>query len=617
MSRYISLILAFVILLFMPADASSQKKRGTSKAKTEQTSGKKSTAKKGASSGKSSEKKSSWNADKGRTEKQVKADKSQINKSIQKTQQQITLNAEETSKKLNQLNLVEGEIEACNARILHISFRIDSISAEIKVIGDSIVAMNENLQKITDAYVKSLKRAQGKRAQKSNLAFVFSSDSFQQAYRRSRYVKQLGKWRARRAKEIVAARQVLEEKKMRLQVLVDEATTSKVELSKEKATLETKHAETGKLVNELRSQGASLQTVMSQQKAKAAALDRELDAVIAREAAKVEAARKAEEAAKAEKARKEAAAKEAKRKAEEEAKRQAAEEAARKAAEAEAARKAEEVRRSEAAQKAAEEAARFKEAEAEKARKEAEKAKKEAKKEDERKAAAAKAAEAEAKKKAAEEAKKAAAEAEAETKRKQKEQKEIEERQKKERKQKPVKRDRKQESESASSSGGQSSGTLKTPDSAADSGTAAKSVETATTFADLKGKLPFPITGNYTIVKKFGRQKHPSLPHVETDNAGIDMETSKGAAVRSVGAGEVSAVFKPDGYNTVVVIRHGSYLTVYANLGTVSVSTGQTVKAGQNIGTVYSDPNDNGRSVLHFEVRNGRTKENPEAWLRR
>ena len=58
-------------------------------------------------------------------------------------------------------------------------------------------------------------------------------------------------------------------------------------------------------------------------------------------------------------------------------------------------------------------------------------------------------------------------------------------------------------------------------------------------------------------------------------------------------------------------------MTVYANLGSLSVSTGQKVKAGQSIGTVYTDPNDNNRSVLHFEIRNQRQKEDPELWLRR
>ena len=106
-----------------------------------------------------------------------------------------------------------------------------------------------------------------------------------------------------------------------------------------------------------------------------------------------------------------------------------------------------------------------------------------------------------------------------------------------------------------------------------------------------------------------------------TDNAGIDMETSSGAAVKSVFDGEVSAIFCPDGYNNVVLVRHGHYLTVYANLGTLAVRTGDKVKTGQKLGTVYVDAADNNRSILHFEIRNAAnaksvTKENPEVWLR-
>ena len=111
--------------------------------------------------------------------------------------------------------------------------------------------------------------------------------------------------------------------------------------------------------------------------------------------------------------------------------------------------------------------------------------------------------------------------------------------------------------------------------------------------------------------------KHPSLPHVETDNAGIDIQTAPGATVRAVCDGEVSAVFKPEGYNSVVVVRHGRYLTVYANMSNVNVSVHQKVKSGQALGTVHADAADNNRSVLHFEIRNNRVKENPESWLRR
>ena len=543
MSRLLTILLAS-LLLMMPADAASQQKRKTSsRPKTESPakagSGKKNAAKKPAANSSGKKKASAAKkpakgkaASSNRSEKEVRRDKSRAETEIKETRRQLQLNAEETSRKLSQLNLVEGEIEQCNTRIGEISTRLDSINSQISQLNDSIEALDNHLRQITATYVKAVKRSQGRRQQMSALAFIFSSDSFAQAYRRLRYLRRFAKWREKRASEITAAREVLDGKRRRMASLADAAAKSKNELSREHTSLVKKQTETANLVGELRHQGSVLKEIMAQQRAKASALDRELDNVIAREAAKREEARRAAEAEKA-----------------------------RKAAEAEAARKA-----------AAEEAAR-------------------------------KAAQEEAEAKRAEEARKAA---------------EVKKRKEEKRaKTKPVKHSGKAGDSQPATDGGQAAPTLHTPDHSSESGTASKSVESGADFASLKGSLPFPITGRYTIVKRFGRQQHPSLPHVVTDNAGIDIETAKGAAVRSVCDGEVSAVFRPEGYNTVVVIRHGSHMTVYANLASVSVSSGQKVKAGQNIGTVFSDPNDNGRSILHFEVRDGRQKENPELWLRK
>lgn len=134
-------------------------------------------------------------------------------------------------------------------------------------------------------------------------------------------------------------------------------------------------------------------------------------------------------------------------------------------------------------------------------------------------------------------------------------------------------------------------------------------------FAELRGCLSAPVRGNYTVVKRFGRQKHPDLRYVETDNPGIDMETSPNAVAIAVADGYISDIFRLPGYNNVVMVRHGNYLTVYANLVTISVRKGDKVTAGSAIGTVYSDPEDEGRSILHFEIRKEKVKENPEIWI--
>ncbi|MDE5607402.1 MAG: M23 family metallopeptidase, partial [Muribaculaceae bacterium] len=136
-------------------------------------------------------------------------------------------------------------------------------------------------------------------------------------------------------------------------------------------------------------------------------------------------------------------------------------------------------------------------------------------------------------------------------------------------------------------------------------------------FEAAKGKLSAPYKGSGKIVKKFGRQKHPRLSNVTTENAGIDIETSRGADVLAVFDGEISKIFKLGGYNNVIVIRHGDYMTVYANLVDLKVAKGDKVKRGTELGKVYVDTSDNNRSVLHFELRHEKDKEDPELWLKK
>lgn len=138
-------------------------------------------------------------------------------------------------------------------------------------------------------------------------------------------------------------------------------------------------------------------------------------------------------------------------------------------------------------------------------------------------------------------------------------------------------------------------------------------------FESNKGKLLFPIRGSYSVFRPFGRSKHPDLPMVETDNSGVDLEVANGTRARAVFDGTVTGVFKLPGYHTVVIVRHGDYLSLYANLGTITVHKGSEVKAGQELGTVVDDPEATGtpgKTLFHFELRHKRTKLNPMEWVK-
>ena len=123
-----------------------------------------------------------------------------------------------------------------------------------------------------------------------------------------------------------------------------------------------------------------------------------------------------------------------------------------------------------------------------------------------------------------------------------------------------------------------------------------------------------PITGQYRISGRFGKYNVPGLKNVTLDNKGVNYVGKPGARARCVFDGEVTAVFQFSGSKNVLV-RHGSYISVYCNLSSVIVRKGQKLKARDLIGTIQAD--ESGNCILHFQLRKETTKLNPEAWIGR
>ena len=130
-------------------------------------------------------------------------------------------------------------------------------------------------------------------------------------------------------------------------------------------------------------------------------------------------------------------------------------------------------------------------------------------------------------------------------------------------------------------------------------------------FESNRGRFPMPVVGSYRIVHRFGTNTVTDVKgHVTLDKKGIDIKGQPGAAVRCIFDGEVSAVFSYSG-TTVVIVRHGSYLSVYCDLASVNVSRGQRVSTNQTLGRLGSD------GMMQFQLRKGNNKLNPESWLSR
>ncbi len=138
-------------------------------------------------------------------------------------------------------------------------------------------------------------------------------------------------------------------------------------------------------------------------------------------------------------------------------------------------------------------------------------------------------------------------------------------------------------------------------------------------FDQNRGRLPYPISGG-VIIEQFGEHAHSLASGARVNNPGVNMAGAGGAAVKCVFEGEVTAIVPIPGLNRCILIRHGNYITVYANLVSTSVRNGAKVDAGQTLGRI-DNAADTDNNFLHFEIHHetdGKTTAlDPELWLRR
>lgn len=147
--------------------------------------------------------------------------------------------------------------------------------------------------------------------------------------------------------------------------------------------------------------------------------------------------------------------------------------------------------------------------------------------------------------------------------------------------------------------------------------TEAKETALNKSFEGNKGKLPWPVEKG-SITEGFGKNAHPTLPNVYTNNNGIDISAPKSAQVRAVFEGEVTSILNIPGAGKVVIIKHGNYRTVYSNLQDTYVQTGAKVNTKQAIGSLLPKEGSS-VSVAHFEIHQvvGTAVQclNPSLWI--
>ncbi len=135
----------------------------------------------------------------------------------------------------------------------------------------------------------------------------------------------------------------------------------------------------------------------------------------------------------------------------------------------------------------------------------------------------------------------------------------------------------------------------------------------ATKFELNKGKLPWPVDEGL-VVRRFGKQPHPTFPGITINGTGLHIVTQKGKDAQAIFNGKVLNVLVSSEGRKNVLIQHGNYITSYNNLEKVYVKKGDAVKTGQKLGQIFTDKVSK-KTKLIFVLFKNTTRLNPSSWM--
>ncbi len=283
----------------------------------------------------------------------LRSQRAGVQRKIREQERLLRANRADVKKGLNNLMVLNSEIDHRQKSIDGIQKDITHIDGNIEMLQNQLSTLEAQLQERKAKYIKSMRYMARNRTIQEKLMFIFSAKNLAQMYRRLRFVREYAAFQRAQGEMVKSKQDQISAKNKDLQRVRGQKNNLLYKGKLEHAALQGKQVEQQKVVSTLQRQQKTIQSVIAEQRKKDAALNAQIDRLIAAEVAKARARAAAEAKRKAA-----AAAAAAKRRAEELARKKAAAEAAAR----ENARRVAEAKERERRMKAAAEAAERKSA---------------------------------------------------------------------------------------------------------------------------------------------------------------------------------------------------------------------------------------------------------------
>jgi septal ring factor EnvC (AmiA/AmiB activator) len=220
---------------------------------------------------------------KGQDKQKLKELQSKAKQEIEYASKILEETKEKKNYSLNELKILEYRIDARNKYISELTAGIKDLDLKISDNRKLITSLESDLKTIKSEYAKVIVNAYKKREQDVLLMYILASESFNQAYKRVRYIQQYTKYRQKQAKLIVAFKNIIEKKLIELKRdrdtkdrLIKEKEKENISIIREKASKQT-------LIRELTKREKELIAELEEKRKVADKIKKELEKLIEEE----------------------------------------------------------------------------------------------------------------------------------------------------------------------------------------------------------------------------------------------------------------------------------------------------------------------------------------------
>lgn len=199
---------------------------------------------------------------------------------------------------LSRLNLLSNQLLNRRKVLDLLNQEVNAIDRQIETTRNDIRVLEKELKEKRENYGKSVQSIHKRRSSQDKLLFILSADNFTQSMRRMRYLREYGDWQKKQALEIIEKQKEIERKQKELEDTRSEKQALAQVREQERNKLQQEESSQKVEVQQLNKKQKELQADLRKKRQQAAALNKQIEKLIAEEIARAE-----EEARKAERER--------------------------------------------------------------------------------------------------------------------------------------------------------------------------------------------------------------------------------------------------------------------------------------------------------------------------